>query len=482
MRNHILRLTFITIGLLLFGLPLFISQSRAQEKLMPIRVPPPSYKQPLFFGETHYYSVYLRGNGEAVVSLRVLLSSISEGSIKTLTYELPSSQEIRDVVALEQLYRPQKSCYPYLPNPPYPLSEPMYKEDGSYYYPTPTAYPITPTPGYSESSKAYPVPNDDCYTDYSSSSYIYKKASVDREGDRLKITLPNPTSSNESTTLLLSYRTSDFTSEDLFQVYRYEFKTLKTDNTISSLQVGISTEQDYVLKGGSGSVGYNQGLSTSLRPSSFDSDDEIRSYQLDDFINNIGYGSLTKYASNLSPMETYTVKGAYAKSLWRLYGKEVLIGALVLLFLLAVIIIIAFIMIKKIRSRRNVQPATDQHALLSSVQKSFLITSGVSFFTSLFATIHTLLIFFLYSFVINKYSYDYTFNTLLSLMILVFSLGVYFALLIAPSYIIGTKRGLVWGVLNFVATFLWLLVYFIVAIVIVYFMLNTGNSGYPYKY
>ncbi len=445
-------------------------------------LPPPRYEDSFIFGENHSYSVYLRGNGEAVVNFKAQISGDGTDNTRSLMYEFPDNQDVRDLVVFQQIYQPNNTCYPYSYDRPVPLQKPnsIEKSPVPMYTPTPSLYKVTPVPSQteaveSEKLRIMPVPEEQCYPDYSKSSFAYVKADHELEGNTLSITLPYSTFSSEAATFFLSYRTSDFINQNFLGAYTYEFKTLKTQSTITSIQIGISTEQEYVLKGAIGTVSYyNQGFTSMLKSPRFSRGEEVRSYQIDDFVNSIGYGAVNKYTNNLASMESYTVKGAYASNMFQLYGGEIFIT----LFTILITFLIAVIIIRKLYKhfKKTDTSSSVRTMHISEMQKNIGVSLGISFITSTFAAIHTFILFALFTYFLPGFTYNYQFSSLIALMLVVFSFCIYVGLLLVPPFIVGIKRGILWGVITFISSIFWLIVYFFVGFIFFFIFFSTGDG------
>jgi hypothetical protein len=313
---------------------------------------------------------------------------------------------------------------------------------------------------------------------------MYKKADYTLSGNTIRITLPYQSSSGEMITLFLAYRTSDFIQSDFAGNYTYDFKTLKTDSGVATVQVGISTEQNYVLKDAIGYQSYtNQSTLGIMKSEELQRRNEIVSYQLDDLVNNIGYGSLNKTGNNIAPMESFSVKGAYASSIWRLYAKPLLIGLIVVILCIVIGIIVLFKVIKTVRAKRAAHVDSSPHmGLLSELQKKILFSYALSFLSSVGIAGHTAISFVIHSFFITRLSYDYTITTFLTVLLFSFSVCMYIGFILVPVLFMGIKKGLLWGLITFISTILWLLLYLVIVIIIIFIFFSGGGTYPPIKY
>ncbi len=104
------------------------------------------------------------------------------------------------------------------------------------------------------------------------------------------------------------YRAFGYAERYSFGAYNYNFETLKIDSVISNLRVGISPDSDLFMKGATGTVDYFKDSTMVLESSkTMSAGASFTNSYMDTAISNIGYGSITKYASNLMPLDSYKV-------------------------------------------------------------------------------------------------------------------------------------------------------------------------------
>ena len=151
--------------------------------------------------------------------------------------------------------------------------------------------------------------------------------------------------------------------------------------------MGIDVDADQFLKGAQGFIDYR------VEPSLIQTKDfglekaPQRSASLDSFYQMIGQGRIFKSASNLSPLETYKVKGSFAPTQLKLYAKELIWGTFALLVISLVIFTIIKMVLKTVRKKETGTPQTSQKVYLSSALGMSL---GLSFSSSLLMFLHLL--------------------------------------------------------------------------------------------
>ncbi|OGM02516.1 hypothetical protein A2115_00850 [Candidatus Woesebacteria bacterium GWA1_41_8] len=383
--------------------------------------------EPGFLGQDHSYSVTFRGNGEAVVSLKVVLSNKAEQPLKNISLRIPKV-EPREIFVYQVLKEP--TCIRYLTdNSCAETQEPDYY---GYYW-----------------SKAR-----------------YQKAESTYSGDTLEISLPQAIAANKSGSFFVYFRAMGYAKKNLFAAYKFNFETLKVEDDIRNLTVGISTDSDLVLRGAQGEVNYRfEDAAVSLRAVGGGAASE--SSAIDTFYSQIGYGTLVKIASSLAPLESYRVSSSFADSRIKLYGKEIAIGLGIVL--LVVIGVAAFIRWVLLKTRRIEAASTGIDS------KALLLSSGVSFGSALLVSGYTFLAVVAATYLTRSISYDM--QAPLMIFIVVISFAVYALFLFAPGIYLGVKKGIGWGIITVFLTIIWLVI--LLGLGLLLFVLLKGPQGYP---
>ena len=412
---------------------------------------PPDAEPAGIFGEDHYYSVIFRGNGDAVVNLKAIFTNTEEATVSAITLRVPKGQA-EDMVAYQIIK--ERRCLRYGPTN------------------------VTPVPGVVEDRYDPPVCIQYDNPDYYGYNYYnntkYKKAVVEVEGDMITIKLPDGVSPEFSSSYILYYRSKGYTEKNFAGAYSYTFETLKTESPIRNLQVGISTDSDLKLKDGSSDVNYVDNTAISeLKTAPALGSSGMASQAFDRYYQQIGQGSIIENASSLQPLDTFTVEGAYAKSLWQLHAKTIVIAIVIIVLILSAIGFGIYKLFKYFRKRTLAAATTNAHPNVHTI----LWMLGASFGSSIMTAGYTVLLFFMTSFVSGVFYIGYEYNMLVSLFVLILSLAIYPLCLFVPSIVMGVKKGLWWGVGTFAMTIAWLMVYLF--IVFGFLVLTRMNNSYP---
>lgn len=338
--------------------------------------PPPDYTG--FLGEDHKYSVHLRGNGEAVVTAK--FTFVNKSQEDQTTYELTTDgEELTDIIAY-QVYSGPKPWQ---------------------------VYQVV------EGIEAW--------------RRRYSQVDVTYDGKKLTIALPQAIVPDQQGGVFLYFRTFDFVDKELLGGHEYEFESFSTINLIDKMTVGINVDSDIYLKEAKGQVDYSAPEAARL---SMDSS-AIQGEQLDQIVNSIGYGQITKTASNLNKGETFEIEGEYASSQILLYSKEIAVALLVLLLIFVVIALLA----KRLKGKKN------SVALLTSLVSAFCSTLGIGVVTVLF--------YIFFQIISQHFIYGVSG---LSIVVGIIAFLVYATLFFAPSVFVGIKYGVGWGLATLIAT------------------------------
>lgn len=412
--------------------------------LSPIVEPPTKVPPTSFFGQRHDYSVTLRGNGESVVSARVAFTNSAASAISSMEMRLPLNVQTSEVIAFQVIREAPCVQYDYS-KAPQEIQPPCLQ--------------------YGEI---------DYYEPYWAGTNLYQRADASLSGDTLTVKLPKSIEKDKSGSFFVYFRATGYTSRDLFGSINFNFESLRVNESIQSLNVGISTDSDLYLKGAKGTVDYrfDTAATSSLKQEGL-SAEPSRSSAIDTFYNQIGYGVITKTASNLAPLESYEVEGAYADSKLKLYGKEIAVGIVAFL----VVIIFILVVLRLIMRRRRLQGSTSEtpkaaSRLAASSEKPLAMVFGLSlgsaFLTALFSI---LLVVFMRSF--ERLGY-YELGPFIYLVVLLVAFVVFVVLTFGPALFVGTKKGLGWGLGTLFMTVFWL-VLLLVVIGVGFFLF--GNAG-----
>jgi hypothetical protein len=290
--------------------------------------------------------------------------------------------------------------------------------------------------------------------------------------------LPDPLLSQKSGSVLLYFRAFGYAKKDSFGAYNYVFETLKVDDTIRNLRVGISPDSDLYMKGAKGTVDYfkdSAPVFESAKPMAVGS--SFQNSSVDNAIQNIGYGVINKNSSNLMPLDSYKVKGSYADSRTKLYaGPMILVVAVVLI----VLTVLVFGVWRIVRTLKKKSGAPDSLSTGTSRTRTNLALSiGMSFVS---ASLVSILIFLAYFFLkfMSSWSNGGDVGSILYVFVMLVIVGIIGVFLLFPCILIGVKRGVWWGLATFVFTLFWLFVAFLIMSVVLMGFSRNSISTPPY--
>ena len=405
-----------------------------------------------FLGQNHSYSVTFRGNGETIVSVRVKLGNSTDTPLKELNLRVPKVQA--SGIYVFQIFK-ARQCIRY---------------ERAEYDPEIRSYPSPVCAEYQE---------PDYYNDFYYNAK-YKKADYEYKNDTLTIKLPSSIDVGKSGAVFIYFRAVGYAKKDFWGAYNYTFETLQAEEMINSLHIGLSTDSDLYMKGVKGEVNYrfNDVSPTVMKLGVGGGETGIANSAFDSYISQIGSGQVYKSTSNLMPLESYKVEGAYAKSRGALYGKEIFIGIISFLAVTALIVIAIVVIFKMLRkSRTDVKKEEnldlkEKPVTTSSNGKMFVVITLTGFIVSLLMAVYTVLV-LIFVVVISR-SVDYSYQGLISIVLVIISIMIYLLLILTPGILIGVKKGVGWGLGAVVSIVLWL-IFWIATIFLCFFLF--GNSA-----
>ena len=419
--------------------------STSVEKMMVPPLPPNSSFSIL--GQNHKYTVLLRGNGEAIVTAQIVFSNQSNAKMTSLTYRIPRVNP--DNLQVYQIIR-DPVCRRYLDTPP--------------------KIQLTPSidPSMDPRCAEYEYPN---YGYYWGTGTKYQKATAGVKGDEFTVTLPKAVYPNQTGSVLVTFRGVGYVKKTLTGALKYTFETLKVNEVVEDLQIGITTDSDLFLKGVKGNISYRFTDVTSGMEMAKMAATPVASQRLDEYIPSIGSGEIIKTAKLLQPLDSYTVRGSYADSRWKLYISEIMWGMLIgILFIFVMWLLIRFIM-KKINSVSTVAPKSQTVTQANNI----ILVAAVSFISSLILAGSTICSFMMIALLNNSYSLEYDSKNILKLLVLLIAFGLWLCLLFLPTLFIAIKRGIAWAIANFALTIMWLIAETIMIVLVMFMMSSSGR-------
>ncbi|HET8991835.1 MAG TPA: hypothetical protein VFN31_02260 [Candidatus Saccharimonadales bacterium] len=282
------------------------------------------------FGQSQSYDVILRGDGSAAVNARISLYNDKSKPINLLSYSLASGQ-LQGVTAYQQV-----TCATL------PIIRPNLSSTVLNSEPNPTLHFETSTniPECYEGLVEHPLNSKFPLAYYYPSSYdVFKSIVVTKLGNTFNLKLPQPIANNQSTTIVMLYNETGVSHKSL-GIHYYSFKTLKSSEAITDINVALSAPSDYVLSNAGHSTNDNpittsNALSTILQVGNSPPSNESVYADVNNYVNSIGgNGSITRQTTLLSPQQTFSLTGRFAASAFLLnWPRNVSLWALVLAFI-----------------------------------------------------------------------------------------------------------------------------------------------------
>lgn len=267
---------------------------------------PASAASDLLFGQQHAYSVTLRGNGEAVVTARLVITNRTAAPLSKFTFTIPKLT-VSEIAGYQQTITPTPCVT-------------------TTKYPTPVEPCVQVEPDYATSPYYY-----------STSQSTYDKLSFSATGQQYEVTLPKPVAADKQTALLVSYAGKGYVTNQLGR-WNYAVPTIEVSERVSTATIAISVDSDLYLDGGSSNVNY-AGKTTAAELQTTDAAGaQPSSASLNRIAAAVGAdGQMSKTARNLAAGDSYTVKGTYADAVWKLYYGRLAIAAGIILLVVALL-------------------------------------------------------------------------------------------------------------------------------------------------
>jgi hypothetical protein len=403
-----------------------------------ILVSPASAQGDLLSGQSQYYTVVFRGNGEAIVYAKLVINNISDKVISDFSFQMPKAMPSELVI---YQIRTQGRCLDYT-----------------------TTMPSQPCTRFAEpdySSQYYPTPSG-------SNSYL-KISNYDKSGSRYTFALPTPVDPGRSTALVIAYAAQGYARKTLGG-HKFAFETFRVASRLQQVNVSVDVDSDQLLKGKKSSVNYatsdiELGLSASSTATG------LGSSAMDRAVGKIGTsGPIMKNAKSLAPDESLTVKGEYADSWFGLYWDSVLLTVLIIA---ALIVGLVFLM-KFLKRRRSRTAHAAAPAAQAKTEKDWSVFNPAHVWISLVSVAATIGFAYLLPLLDRWFGSgvnDPVFDIVGAIAILLFFLIAIFG---PPAYA-GVKYGRKSFAVIFLADFLWMVLF-----LIIYFVLfRSGAIPHP---
>lgn len=273
--------------------------SSAQATTIALSSIPPDIIDPTISGAHHRYVVTFDGEGEATVAAQFEQTNLTTEPLKAISFTTTSAQT-RILRAIQQytVEKEEEYCKEYdrqgncvikdkrkVPETKYAILKPTTKFDSG---------------------------------DLSAKNNQLFDGTL-RGELQVEIPLEAAIEPNKQSTVYVSYKANGYSIKRPLGLSKYEFETAQFNQNIDSVDVAVYVEPDLYLQGsGKGQTNYLPNLAegiagyTSEAPLASPFDSRFSSAIKQDV-------AISKQAVNLDPLETYTVKGVYATSWWRLY-------------------------------------------------------------------------------------------------------------------------------------------------------------------
>ena len=483
---------FLVLILLHALLPLPVSANGVPIDSIP---PPITYTE----GDSQYYTVVLDGEGEALVSLKLVLQ---DKNLSSVYFQIPG-KDVRVLNVIQEVETITKTCQQSYTYDYAPTTKTVCEQYSDNLKCTEWDANLTCVK-YEKECLKY-AEQCDYYSDSSSSYYYSADHAVSDGGDYagVTVTLPQPLSSDavNKVTLIISYKVNDVAEKSL-GVFSYDASTIKIDRDTNNVRVAVNVVDPFVLKGGTPTVDYRPspsiGVLGSAAAEKLEASTDYRYNDASEYLE-YAYG-VVETAQALDPMETFHVKGKYATSRLALFKGRITVVSLLIIAVLIGIIFGVRAVVRSLSGRSSTPPArrvaprvrAQQHAAFFALSPSrapadpsqTALLVGVASFLSaalVFGTwyIAKFVIGNLYSWVYGDYYGSYgTLSSAVSMVVFLVATLLILVELAAPSFWVGIKQGWLPGVFTFLATLGWLIL-IIIVVVTLYIATSGGYSG-PY--
>lgn len=400
-----------------------------------------SAQSELLFGQNHFYTVIFRGNGEAITYAKIAITNPDEKPLTEFSFEVPKVSPTEMVIY--QMKLPQE-CLNYNYNDParpcLQYRDPDYAQQYYYY-------------------------------GYSNGKAEYQKIQYTKSGNLYKFTLPTPVEPYKSTAIIVAYAAKGYVNESV-GLYKFNFETLKVPSRIQEIRVAVDVDSDLLLKGKKSSVNYN---TIGLQSSELSAPSAISGRSLDNVVGKIGsYGPLVKEAKNLSPNESFMVKGEYATSWFRLYFSSILLTILIIIAVFVGVYFLARFLKKRNGQNGQMGGGADQQMTSQNPPSSISILNLTNASVSLLSVIGVvgltyLLRFLTESNLLRSFNPDPVFAIIMVITIIL----MYVLVIIGPAVIIAIKHGWKSFLSILIAEFLW----FVIFLVIYFALFQSGLTS-----
>ncbi|MBT9168994.1 MAG: hypothetical protein DDT19_02346 [Syntrophomonadaceae bacterium] len=294
----------------------------------------------------------------------------------------------------------------------------------------------------------------------------YQKIQFTKSGNLYRFTLPTPVEPNKSTAIVVAYATKGYVKKS-FGLFKFNFETIKVPSRIKQIRVAVDVDTNLLLKGKGAQVDYGTpavfGVSGIAAPQ-----EVFSSFDLYRVGGKIGsYGPLVKEAKNLSPNETFIVRGEYATNWFRLYLSSILLTILIIAAIFAGVYFLAKFLKRRGGQSGQFSSGTNQQTPPQTPQNSISILNLTNASVSLLSVVLVvglthLLHFLLESDLFHSFNVDFVFGIAGFITIIL----LYVLVIFAPAIIVATKHGWKSLVSILIAGLLWFAAFLVVRLVL----------------
>lgn len=405
-----------------------------------------------YFHSNDYYVVSFDGEGDAIVSAKLVIDNFTDKRISNIDLELPGTAKLFKAV-LEPYYSPYY---------------------GGYVLPEPNLENSDIAPEYRNEWNAEKI---DFSYDFTSTATI------------LHLTLPHSIEPNSKAAVVLLYKVSRYAEKDLLGTSSFDFKTIidKKASLIQNVRVAVNVQEGLFLKGGTSNVEYKPDFFGSAAVSKMSSAEVSSSYYRD-YSSAIEYsqGAIVKNAFNLDPFESFHVKGQYSENWLLLFLGDIILWIIIL----GIIGLIAKkILFPHSEERKEIfdEPKFREKGKDKLIQKPVQSiqlngnngsNSGLIVGTGFFSALAIIGYWWFFALIMPMLGWsNYSLTGLLVLMFFLLGIALTLLLLIAPPIYFGKKKGFSTGLWIAISSILWLFALAIISLIII--ALLTPSYAYP---
>lgn len=288
-------------------------------------------------GQTHYYSVQMRSDKQAIVYAKLLFEAQGGDSQMTYSFELPRGVTLENLAVQQILAKhTPASCKLYETQDEWRRrqgvaysSESAYLqgracltyEDGDY----DLDYDFVKNTSSVNNEYYYPA-----YYQIRDKQFAYKDVTASANGQKYTLTLPEPIKPSKQGALLVSYTSNSYVSGGLLGRYEYDFRTFLSSQLIDSATVAINFDQELFSRDAQQKRTTNTSAATIQDGGNTPGNMAYTSRSIDDRQLGMAGGQIVKTQSRLLPSDVLSVKGTFATNRIMLYGNELAVAFVVL--------------------------------------------------------------------------------------------------------------------------------------------------------